>query len=115
MVVESDSIEDIEKMPEGTRFYIVNFTDGETGAEAMVATTLEPDDVARVDQICAETNTPFHAGVKRAALKHLASRLWEDGLAPDGTEVHMVEEVSRRELLGFMQRSMENIQETVKS
>lgn len=105
-IVSETTAEDLlNKLAPGDRIHVVVIRDPEVGKLVGTVTVVRADHLDRLDEVCKETEDPWHVAIRRAAYTQVCFQLW-GGMPPDGTELEHVFEISQRELLEIMESEM---------
>lgn len=96
--LESSPIENLEGQPDGSRYFVVQVFDPESGlyVRGSIAITLEMQDVLQAR--CIDLGVSFEEGLPQAAAAEIMCQLW-GAVWPEGHEITALEEVTKDELL----------------
>lgn len=95
--LESSSLEDLLGQPEGTRFFIVNVFDPETGLVFKGSISLDQGVQEFFSGECAKYSHDYEEVLPWVAAYKIIDMMWET--PPEGHSVNSIEEVTRESLL----------------
>lgn len=96
--LESSPIENLEAQPEGSRYFVVQVFDPESGlyVRGSIAITTEMQEELRTR--CIDLRVPFEEGLPQAAAAEIMCQLWGT-VWPAGHAITGLEEVTKEDLL----------------
>jgi len=102
--VMSDTPEDLDDLPEGTRIYLVRLHDPGTGLIHSAATTLNPKELELIDEQAESREMAFADACLMAAAGRVAIKVMKIVSDPEKLETYHVTEISRRELNALVEQ-----------
>ncbi len=106
-VSESDSVDILDDVAPGTRFYVVRVFDPDQNLVVAGATLIGLDRLREIDELCVKYDMPFATGVWEAAAAQVVGRMW-NGTPPEEHGIQSVTEVSERELRDIVAKTAES-------
>jgi DNA-binding transcriptional regulator YdaS (Cro superfamily) len=106
-VSESDSVDILDDVAVGTRFYVVRVFDPDQNLIVAGATLIGLDRLKEIDELCVKYEMSFAIGVVEAAAAQVVGRMW-NGEPPEDHSIESVTEVSERELRDIVAKTAAN-------
>lgn len=105
VVAETTPDELLSKLGPADRIHVVVYHDSDLDRSVGTVTVVRGEHLPKVDEVCAETDDPFHVAIKKTAYTQVCSQIW-GGRPPDDVYPEHVFEISPRELRELMAEEM---------